>query len=163
MRSSPLARLPISMISMPRPKAWCNTQAADRRAVPKTLSTASARCSPRKRTAPAAAAGQPAGAAARTGRGIGRQDPLCPLRSQRLLGAAHARSSRADGARRSAEGRVVDGGAVLARHRRSYDRDAQIEQADHVEALMRQKRAARRAPRHRSPGPRAAPRPARPC
>jgi hypothetical protein len=39
--------------------------------------------------------------------------------------------------------RVVDGGAVLACHRRSYDRDAQIEQADHVEALMRQKRAAR--------------------
>jgi hypothetical protein len=32
---------------------------------------------------------------------------------------------------------------VLACHRRSYDRDAQIEQADHVEALMRQKRAAR--------------------
>jgi hypothetical protein len=32
---------------------------------------------------------------------------------------------------------------VLARHRRSYDRDAQIEQDGHVEALMRQKRAAR--------------------
>jgi hypothetical protein len=41
------------------------------------------------------------------------------------------------------EVRVVDGGAVLARHQRSYDRDAQIEQAGHVEALVQQKRAAR--------------------
>ncbi|HEX4172819.1 MAG TPA: IS21 family transposase [Acetobacteraceae bacterium] len=41
------------------------------------------------------------------------------------------------------EVRVVDGGAVLARHPRSYDRDAQIEQAGHVEALEQQKRAAR--------------------
>ena len=39
------------------------------------------------------------------------------------------------------EVRVVAGGAVLACHRRSYDRDAQIEQA--VEALVEQKRAAR--------------------
>jgi hypothetical protein len=39
------------------------------------------------------------------------------------------------------EVRVVDGGAVLACHRRSYDRGAQIEQADHVEALVEQKRA----------------------
>jgi hypothetical protein len=41
------------------------------------------------------------------------------------------------------EVRVVDGGAVLACHRRSYDRGAQIEQADHVAALVEQKRAAR--------------------
>ena len=41
------------------------------------------------------------------------------------------------------EVRVVDGGAVLACYRRSYDRDAQIEQADHVAALVEQKRAAR--------------------
>src|SRR5450432_150902 len=41
------------------------------------------------------------------------------------------------------EVRVVDGGAVLACHPRSYDRDAQIEQAGHVEALVEQKRAAR--------------------
>jgi transposase len=41
------------------------------------------------------------------------------------------------------EVRVVDGGAVLARHPRSYDRDAQIEQDGHVEALVQQKRAAR--------------------
>ncbi len=39
------------------------------------------------------------------------------------------------------EVRVVDGGAVLACHRRSYDRGAQIEQVDHVEALVEQKRA----------------------
>jgi transposase len=39
--------------------------------------------------------------------------------------------------------RVVDGGAVLACHRRSYDRGAQIEQAAHVQALVDQKRAAR--------------------
>jgi transposase len=41
------------------------------------------------------------------------------------------------------EVRVVDGGTVLARHPRSYDRDAQIEQAGHVEALVQQKAAAR--------------------
>jgi hypothetical protein len=41
------------------------------------------------------------------------------------------------------EVRIVDGSAVLACHQRSYDRDAQIEQAGHVEALVEQKRAAR--------------------
>jgi hypothetical protein len=41
------------------------------------------------------------------------------------------------------EVRVVDGGAVLACHRRSYDRDAQIELPGHVAALVEQKRAAR--------------------
>jgi hypothetical protein len=41
------------------------------------------------------------------------------------------------------EVRVVDGGAVLACHWRSYDRGAQIEQVEHVEALVEQKRAAR--------------------
>jgi hypothetical protein len=41
------------------------------------------------------------------------------------------------------EVRVVDGAAVLACHPRSYDRDAQIEQGGHVEALVEQKRAAR--------------------
>jgi transposase len=41
------------------------------------------------------------------------------------------------------EVRIVDGGTVLARHPRSYDRDAQIEQDGHVEALVQQKRAAR--------------------
>ena len=41
------------------------------------------------------------------------------------------------------EVRVVDGGAVIASHPRSYDRDAQIEQGGHVEALVEQKRAAR--------------------
>jgi transposase len=41
------------------------------------------------------------------------------------------------------EVRVVDGGAVLACHPRSYDRGAQIEQAGHVKALVEQKRAAR--------------------
>jgi transposase len=38
--------------------------------------------------------------------------------------------------------RVVDGGAVLACHRRSYDCGEQIEQADHVAALVKHKRAA---------------------
>src|ERR1700735_3840215 len=41
------------------------------------------------------------------------------------------------------EVRVVDGGAMLACHPRSYDRGAQIEQAGHVKALVEQKRAAR--------------------
>ncbi len=39
--------------------------------------------------------------------------------------------------------RVVDGAQVIACHRRSYDRGAQIEQAEHLEALIGQKRAAR--------------------
>jgi transposase len=41
------------------------------------------------------------------------------------------------------EVRIVDDAAVLACHRRSYDRGAQIEQAGHVQALVEQKRAAR--------------------
>jgi transposase len=39
--------------------------------------------------------------------------------------------------------RIVDGVQVIARHRRSYDRGAQIEQTEHLEALIGQKRAAR--------------------
>jgi hypothetical protein len=39
--------------------------------------------------------------------------------------------------------RVVDGASVLACHARSYDRDAQIEHPGHVEALVKQKAAAR--------------------
>ena len=31
--------------------------------------------------------------------------------------------------------RIVDGAQVLAHHRRSYDRGAQIEQSEHVQAL----------------------------
>jgi transposase len=41
------------------------------------------------------------------------------------------------------EVRIVDGATVLASHPRSYDRDAQIELPGHVEALVKQKRAAR--------------------
>src|SRR5271167_2083903 len=41
------------------------------------------------------------------------------------------------------EVRVVDGASVLACHPRSYDRDAQIEHPGHVEALVKQKAAAR--------------------
>src|SRR6202020_3260505 len=41
------------------------------------------------------------------------------------------------------EVRIVDGAAVLACHPRSYDRDAQIELPGHVEALVKQKHAAR--------------------
>ena len=44
------------------------------------------------------------GATARAGGGLGRQDALCPLRPERLLGPAHPRPARADGARRSARG-----------------------------------------------------------
>jgi len=40
------------------------------------------------------------------------------------------------------EVRIVDGATVLARHRRSYDKGAQIEEADHVRALVEQKHAA---------------------
>jgi hypothetical protein len=39
--------------------------------------------------------------------------------------------------------RFVDGAQVIACHRRSYDRGAEIEQAEHLEALIGQKRAAR--------------------
>jgi transposase len=41
------------------------------------------------------------------------------------------------------EVRIVDGAEVLAVHRRSYDKGAQIEATDHVQALVEQKRAAR--------------------
>jgi hypothetical protein len=39
--------------------------------------------------------------------------------------------------------RIVDGAQVLACHRRSYDRGAQIEQTEHLQALIEHKRAAR--------------------
>jgi hypothetical protein len=39
--------------------------------------------------------------------------------------------------------RIIDGAQVIACHRRSYDRGAQIEQTQHLEALIGQKRAAR--------------------
>jgi transposase len=42
------------------------------------------------------------------------------------------------------EVRIVDGQHVLARHPRSYDKDAQIEEPTHIEALIQQKLAARR-------------------
>jgi len=41
------------------------------------------------------------------------------------------------------EVRIVDGAEVLAVHRRSYDKGAQIEAGAHVQALVEQKRAAR--------------------
>jgi hypothetical protein len=41
------------------------------------------------------------------------------------------------------EVRIVDGGQLLACHRRSYDKGAQIEQANHLQALVAEKRAAR--------------------
>ena len=61
-----------------------------------------------------------------------------------LFGAAHARSSRADGARRSTGYAWSTAAQCSPAHPRSYDRDAQIEQDGHVEALVQQKRAARR-------------------
>jgi hypothetical protein len=39
--------------------------------------------------------------------------------------------------------RIVDGGTVLARHKRSYDKGAQIEDAAHIQALTDAKHAAR--------------------
>src|SRR3984957_19559174 len=42
------------------------------------------------------------------------------------------------------EVRVVDGTEILARHRRSYDKGDQIEDPTHIEALVADKRAARR-------------------
>jgi transposase len=39
--------------------------------------------------------------------------------------------------------RIVDGSQVLIRHRRSYDKGAQIEEPTHIEALTQHKRAAR--------------------
>src|SRR4051794_14982580 len=41
------------------------------------------------------------------------------------------------------EVRIVDGGQLLACHRRSYDKGAQVEQADPLQALVAEKRAAR--------------------
>jgi transposase len=43
----------------------------------------------------------------------------------------------------SHELRIIDGAQVLACHRRSYDKGAQIEQASHLQALVAHKRAAR--------------------
>ena len=40
--------------------------------------------------------------------------------------------------------RIVDGATVLARHARSYDKGAQVEDPAHVQALVEQKHAARR-------------------
>ena len=40
--------------------------------------------------------------------------------------------------------RIVDGAEIVARHRRSYDKGAQVEDAAHLEALGASKRAARR-------------------
>jgi transposase len=40
------------------------------------------------------------------------------------------------------EVRIVDGGTLLARHKRSYDKGAQIEEPAHVQALVEEKRAA---------------------
>ena len=59
------------------------------------------------------------------------------------------------------EVRIVDGAEVLACHRRSYDKGAQIEDVAHVQRLVEQKRAAdqhraRTASRRRLP-------PARSC
>jgi hypothetical protein len=39
--------------------------------------------------------------------------------------------------------RIVDGAQILACHRRSYDKGAQIEDATHIQALVERKRAAR--------------------
>jgi hypothetical protein len=39
--------------------------------------------------------------------------------------------------------RIIDGAQVIACHRRSYDRGAQIEQTEHLQALIDQKRSAR--------------------
>jgi hypothetical protein len=41
------------------------------------------------------------------------------------------------------EVRILDGAKVLARHRRSYDKGAQIEDPEHIQALVEHKRAAR--------------------
>ena len=43
-----------------------------------------------------------------------------------------------------AEVRITDGHQVIARHKRSYDKGQQIEDAAHIQALVEQKRAARR-------------------
>jgi transposase len=40
------------------------------------------------------------------------------------------------------EVRIVEGGTVLARHKRSYDKGTQIEESAHVQALVEEKRAA---------------------
>jgi transposase len=42
------------------------------------------------------------------------------------------------------EVRILDGGEEIARHRRSYDKGQQIEQPQHIEALVQLKRQARR-------------------
>lgn len=41
------------------------------------------------------------------------------------------------------EVRILDGAKVLARHRRSYDKGAQIEDPEHIQSLVEHKRAAR--------------------
>jgi Mu transposase, C-terminal domain len=40
--------------------------------------------------------------------------------------------------------RILDGAQIIARHRRSYNKGAQVEDTAHIEALLTYKRAARR-------------------
>ena len=142
-------------------EAWCRGPAADRRC-PGRADTHRPRGVRRGSAAPAAAARQ-SRAAARAGRGQGRQDALCPLRSERLFGAPHPCAAHADGARRPARGahrrwRATCSPAIA----RSYDKGAQIEARRPCPGPGRAeaRRAASTAPPTASPRP---PRPARTC
>ena len=140
-RSSPPAASPISTTSMLRPTTGA-AASPPTGAARASRSARCARCSPRRRRACC----------------------RCPITPRRCSSASRSRSARR---RMSAstcndysvphthvrrvltvladthEVRIVDGAQVLACHRRSYDKGAQIEQDDHLQALVAHKRAAR--------------------
>jgi hypothetical protein len=62
---------------------------------------------------------------------------------QRLFGPAQPCPAHPDGIRRPHEVCIADGADILARHRRSYDKGAQIEDPAHIKELLDDKRAAR--------------------
>ena len=145
-------RSPISMISMPRPRLGA-TGSPLIGAVPKTLDTASARCSPRKHRACCRCRTTRRRCSNSVAVSVGKTPYVRFDLNDYSVPHTHVRrvlTVLAD----PHEVRVVDGATVLACHPRSYDRDAQIELPGHVEALVRAEARRASAPRHRSPGPR---------
>ena len=81
----------------------------------------------------------------RAGRGGGRQDALPALRPQRLLRAPRPGPAHADGARLGHTVRIFDRHDLVATHPRTYSRGEQIEDPEHLRALVEVKRLARHA------------------
>ena len=123
-------------------EAWCNTQAADRRCpedLKHSVREVFAEEAPRLLPLP----DNPAPLLERVVVSVGKTPYVRFDLNDYSVPHTHVRRVLTVLADPQKEYASLTAGAVLACHRRSYDRDAQIEQADHVEALMRQKRAAR--------------------